>query len=251
MNLRRKVTCIITILLLILILSSCSTTSNDTMVFMLFDISGSTGSNIIRERYKESSLLIINELKGGETVIADLITENTLSHASYPIYEVIPKYNIFLNNRATHNEDLEKIKIKLSEKIKNFVINTKSTPQTDLMNAFQLVDKVFNGDNCKVDKKKLIIFSDMVEESRSYNFRHPLNDKRIQSIIQSEKDLDRLPNLNGVDVWVVGAAAEWGDKLSIDQIYQIEKFWITYFKAAGANLSRERYAPNLINFNLE
>jgi len=96
-----------------------------------------------------------------------------------------------------------------------------------------------------------VVFSDMIEQSGRYDFSGiPLDDEAVQRIIAKEREGKRLPKLDGVKVWVAGATASTGAGLSSDRILQIQSFWLTYFKACGADLTKERYAPTLLGFSI-
>ena len=184
--------------------------------------------------------------------MADVITENTLVTLSLPINETFPAYNPLVDNPLTHKRKMEKA-VKIAEgKAKKLLFERPPAPRTDLLNAFQAADKVFNGERCKaVPHKILVVFSDMIEQSSRYDFtRENLAEKRIQEIIQTLKRQKQLPNLQGVKVWVAGATAAVKGGLNPKKIYQIEDFWLTYFAACGADLTKERYFTTLINFEL-
>jgi hypothetical protein len=87
----------------------------------------------------------------------------------------------------------------------------------------------------------------MVEESEHYNFRHGrLTGARIQQIITQQKARESLPGLNGVQVYVAGAAQGAYGHMPSDQVHWIENFWMEYFKACGADLPRTRYGSALL-----
>jgi hypothetical protein len=89
----------------------------------------------------------------------------------------------------------------------------------------------------------------MVEQSGHYNFASErLDEKRIKGIIRTERLAGRLPDLHGVRVWVAGATATPQHGLDSAKIYGIQNFWLAYFKACGADFSKDRYAQTLINF---
>ena len=224
------------------------------VIFVLFDISGSTATPEIRKRYFDDFQKILAEVRGGELLVGDVITENTLATLSYPINESFPAYNRFVDNPLTHKRKMQKAIETAKEKAKKLILEHPPAPMTDLLNAFQAADKVFNGERCKDARHKiLVVFSDMIEQSRRYDFTgEELTDKRIQEIIQKLRDEkpSQLPNLKGVKVWVAGATAAVKGGLSAQKIYEIENFWLRYFQACGANLTRERYSTTLINFEL-
>ncbi len=114
---------------------------------------------------------------------------------------------------------------------------------TDILSSLHIAERVFK--NYKRDKNILIIMSDMIEESKDYNFaRKNLNKKRTGEIIAKEKGANRIPDLKNVRVYVTGATAENRDKF-----FSIQNFWLRYFEECGANLSKERYGSALLNFN--
>lgn len=91
----------------------------------------------------------------------------------------------------------------------------------------------------------MVIMSDMIEDSSDYNFeRERLSDKRIAEIIAREREKKRLSILNGVKVYVTGARAS-----AREQFYNIQNFWLRYFKECGANLSKENYGSALLSFD--
>jgi hypothetical protein len=87
--------------------------------------------------------------------------------------------------------------------------------------------------NCK---RNLFIFSDMIEQTNWYDFaKIELNDENIKEIIENEKKLGRLPSLDSVSLYIVGAG---NSKLKISELQKerIEKFWRNYFKETGGIL---------------
>jgi hypothetical protein len=86
-------------------------------------------------------------------------------------------------------------------------------------------------------RKTLVIFSDMVEESGELNFeRDRLEPARVQGILATLSRDDRLPNLSGVSVYVVGAT-----HVNLQRYRRTREFWLALFKAAGADLRPENY----------
>lgn len=222
-------------------------------IFVLFDISGSTTAKEIRQRYFNDFEKILKELQGGELLMGDVITENTLATLSYPINELFPAYNPLMGNPLTHKRKMRQAIERAKEKAKQLILQSPPAPKTDLLNAFQAADKVFNGERCKgVPHKVLIVFSDMIEQSGRYDFTgEEMTKNRIQEILETLRRQEQLPNLKGVKVWVAGATASVKGGLNPQKIYQIQDFWLAYFRACGADLTKERYAATLLNFRLD
>jgi lysophospholipase L1-like esterase len=85
----------------------------------------------------------------------------------------------------------------------------------------------------------------MIEDSSEYNFeKERLSDKRIAEIIAAERVKKRLPDLKGVKVYVTGAKAP-----TREQFYNIQNFWLRYFKECGAELPKENYGSALLSFD--
>jgi len=239
-------------------------------IVALFDISGSTVDPAIRQRYfdqfvgrdqlpKEGKLdlqSVLEQLTGGEIVRGDVITENSIATASWPINESFPPaFRHGTGNVVKHEEEMQDVKQDVKNSAKRTILQSEPRKATDLMNAFQLAEQVLSGEDA--DSKALVIFSDMVEQSTGpgdtdgYDFScEKLTGKRIQQIIAKEREARRLPDLKGVRVWVAGATAATKGGLPSAKIYQIRDFWLEYFKACGADLPKNHYAATLVNFRL-
>lgn len=220
-------------------------------IFCLFDISGSTSARPVREAYFQDFKKILGGLWGGEAIKGDVITENSLARSSIPLDVSFPVKR-WSDNPITFQEKLQQATAEAEKVARKLILETAPAAATDLMNAFQLADKMFNGEQWRAARTKvLVVFSDMVEQSQRYNFSAlKLDASEVQHIIEAERTAGRLPNLNGVKTWVAGATANPSQGLHPDKIYAIQNFWLEYFKAAGADLTRERYGPKLINFSL-
>jgi len=217
----------------------------------LFDISGSTAVPEIRQRYYEDFQQVVTALRGGELLLGDIITENTMARLSFPIREQFPTYNPFVENRVQHEQEMRKAIQECRKKARGLTLKALPAPRTDLLNAFQAADRrVFNGPMCRhFPRKTLIVFSDMIEQSTRYNFATAeLTPRRIQEIIEKERRERGLPNLKGIEVWIVGATAAVKGGMTEQRIYEIESFWRTYLRACGADL--KSYGPRLLGFAL-
>jgi|YNPNPStandDraft_1061719.scaffolds.fasta_scaffold40250_2 hypothetical protein len=251
MALLRRVLLVLASLAVAVLPDGCSQKAPSWVVFVLFDISGSTSAPEIRQRYFRDFQKILEAMQGGGLLMCDVITENTLA-TSNPIEAFFPAYNPLIDNPLSHKKKLQKITEQMLVEAKKLILETPPAPMTDLMNSFQLASKIFNGERCKgAGGKALVVFSDMIEQSRNYDFQKlRLTEERTQQIIETERRDGRLPNLSGVKVWVSGATAAKKGGVSPKKIYQIQNFWLHYFQACGADLTSERYATTLINFEL-
>ena len=124
----------------------------------------------------------------------------------------------------------------ISDKIKNDNKDNK----TDIMSSLLLAEKIFK--NYTASKTTLVIFSDMMENSKSYDFyKEKLSDSRIEAILKKEKSSSKTPDLKSVRVYIVAATSEKSDKFLM-----LQNFWLKYFAATGADLAKENYGSMLL-----
>lgn len=238
----------------VMLLSGCGGSKSGAPVraiFVLFDISRSTDSTVVRQRYFDDFVSVVQSCKGGEVIMGDIITENTLASASFPINQTFPEDDPITTNEMLFRRAMKKACSSLCANAHNIILKSPPASRTDLMNSFELADKILNGGNNRGSKSKiLVVFSDMVEQSPHYDFASVrLDQKRIKAIIEAERASGRLPDLHGVRVWVAGATATPHHGLDSSKINSIQNFWVAYFKACGADFSKYRYSQRLINFN--
>lgn len=221
------------------------------VVFLLLDVSGSTQS--MREIYTTGFEKILSALKGGDRLIVDRISDNPLSQSTFPINEEFTTYGIFDRRgnpifEPQNQKELDEKKKAIMEKANKIINAPKGAPTTAILNSLQLAERVFNtyknGDNV------LVIFSDMVEISKSHNFAYEkLTQADIDATIEQQRKAGELPNLDKVKVYAIGAGAgEENRKLKSEQWFGIQNFWLAYFAATGANLTKDRYGAALLEF---
>lgn len=205
-------------------------------VFVLFDVSGSTKNKCIRERYLEDFKLILDKMKPGDVIVADRIAEFSGAGSTLPIKHEYKKWWL-------RNDLIEKVENKKclvgAEKMLN---DPKMVEYTDILSSLHIAERVFKG--YRRQRNILVIMSDMIEDSRRYNFeKERLDNERIAEIIAAEKKAGRLPDLTNVKVFAVKNATSQ----SSDKYIGIKHFWMEYFKECGASLDNVNYGP-LVNF---
>ena len=221
------------------------------VVFVLFDLSNSTRS--MRETYAADFEKILGSLKGGDRLIVDRITENPLTQSTFPVDTEFTKYGIFDQrgspiynsvNQKELNDEKKSVQATV-DKVLSAAVNAQATP---IMDAVHLAERGFN--TYPDGESVLAIFSDMVEVSDSYDFdTQALAPYNIESIIEKKKAVGELPELNGVKVYVIGAGAGVENSDIDSQRWQnIQNFWLSYFAATGADLSKDRYGAALLEF---
>jgi len=221
------------------------------VVCLLFDLSESTNRPEIRKAYVANAQTILKKMKPGDALLAALITEQSISELHFGLQYEFPKFKPSTDNlliekreRMLFERHMKMAKDSLQKVVDSLLMHQpRPIVRTEILSALQGVERVFK--NYNQNRKILVIFSDMIEDSDLYNFtRERLNEKRILQIIDAEQNAGRIPDLRGVKVYVVGAMAN-KTKLFL----QIRNFWIHYFEACGAQLENQNYGPTLIRFD--
>jgi hypothetical protein len=100
---------------------------------------------------------------------------------------------------------------------------------TDIFGFFARVSVIFAND--PNETKRLVVLSDMRQVGRGYNFERIIDDpvSRVKKINQE----GLIPDLSGVQVWVLGAHTAGMD----ERLWRkLREFWTQYLKKAGAEL---------------
>ncbi|MCC6283650.1 MAG: hypothetical protein IT262_23800 [Saprospiraceae bacterium] len=88
----------------------------------------------------------------------------------------------------------------------------------------------------KADRKIMVVYSDFLENSALFSLYPPHNLKYLQDPIQFADSVLRqdcpLPNLNGIDIYLVAYRTESND----EAVNQALKFWETVLEHAGARV---------------
>lgn len=220
------------------------------LVVLLVDLSGSAAQKQSREFYLRRAKEIVGTgdpeashgLKAGERIVIGAIQDQSAVKGIFTVNEELPVYNHWKHNplkyRALFGEKVTNIHRKLEELLRQPV-----SPGTEIMSALVPAQQVF-ASFPDYPRKILVIMSDMIEESSRYNFqKKPPEKKDIDLIIINEKKQDRLPDLKGVKVYVVGAGGK-----SSDDMLKIKDFWLAYFQACGADINPANYGADLVKF---
>ncbi|MBE0427248.1 MAG: hypothetical protein IBX72_11475 [Nitrospirae bacterium] len=248
--------CLTIILILVaatLIPAHVSAGKNKT-VFVLFDLSESTARSSNRQEYLEAFMKIVDirdvrtDLKEsfiqpGDVLIADIISDNSISGSTFPIIKEFRKFSVWKDNYLMYKKNFRLEKEEQVIKAEEILFTSKRKIMfTDILSSLRIAERVFK--RFKREENILVIFSDMKEESAEYNFaRERLTDKRIEEIIGKERSRG-LPDLKGVKVYVAGARAD--DRRHFQNI---QRFWMSYFKACGAILEERNYGRGFMGIN--
>jgi len=227
---------------------SCQKTKSSKIVFVLFDLSASTKQPEIRKRYFNDFNKILAQMGSGDRLIADCITEDPMAQSNFPINTEFKSFNVISGNKLKFDAAEKKVKKQINKTVDSLVFNFKrKIYSTKIFESLQLAERVFK--IYHKDRKRLVLFSDMIEESPSYNFKRlNLTQSQQQRIITLLKNSDRLPDLSGTQVYVVGANSGAYQNMPVQKTVSVRNFWIKYFSACGAVLKKELYGGPLIGF---
>ncbi len=107
------------------------------------------------------------------------------------------------------------------------------------------VDRFIRGKKKIVSTNLIILFSDMIQESKGVTFAGPegCTPDQARSVMDSLRTTNHIPDLRGCTVFVNGRTGKTNA-----QVDNIQNFWTQYFKSAGANLASYEYdAGPMIN----
>ncbi len=213
---------------------------------VLFHVTGSTYTGNVRLQYVTDFAKVLGSVTDGGTIVADIIDDNPLAHSSYPIRESFDRFNPLKENKLDHERRVREQRDAAIKKAEAIVRRPPSGRLGhSILDAMQLAERAFAA--LPGDQKLLVIFSDMIEQSRRYDFTgENLTAARIDAIIDRERSAGRVPDLQDVEVCVVGAGASPSGGLPPEKLFSIQAFWLKYFEAAGANLPKERYGSALL-----
>lgn len=226
------------------------------VVFVLFDVSASVASPETRERYREAFRQIVDHIEGGDVLVADMLGDNPLAQSSFPVNVEFAPFEPTTDNdllvRKQRQEFDRKVAAErdraaeLAEPLLAGPAN--GARRTHVLDALLLAERVFA--NYPRPRRVLVLFSDMIEDSERGNFAKSVPPAGLGSTTaESDRSKGRLPKLDGVRVYVVGAASTRPEAGASDQFLAVQRFWTDYLKVAGADVAAERYGAALVRFD--
>ncbi len=212
---------------------------NPRVIVVFVDMSGST-NRARRTVYNESFEKIYQNLQQGDRIVVGTITSRSYIDFKPVVDAEIPKQSIWVN-RIQFEQNFAKTKENVRKEVNQLLSNKKGTPYTEILNSLNIADTIFHNEK---RQKILVILSDMVQDSKEYNFdRVRVTEKYTSDIIRYRQKQKLIPNLTDVKVYVAGASASDSKKFR-----SIEKFWARYFSVTGADFSSHRYGHSLLEF---
>jgi hypothetical protein len=212
------------------------------VIAVFVDMSGST-NQARRTVYQNAFEKIYQNLEQGDRVVVGTITGRSFIDFKPVVDAEIPEQSIWVN-RISFEQNLAKTKKEIKDEVEKLLALKRGTPRTEIINSLNIADNIFHDEK---RQKILILLSDMIQDSKEYNFDQiKITDEYISKIIRDRQKQNLIPRLNDVKVYVAGASAADSKKFR-----SIEKFWTRYFTACGADFSPHRYGHSLIEFEKE
>lgn len=210
------------------------------LVIVFVDMSGSTN----KERstiYKNAFDMIYKTLDQGDRLVVGTITSRSFIEFKPKVDEEIPEKSIWVN-RLKYEQNLTKSKANISQAVDKLFKEKHGTQNTEILNSLNIADTIFHGE--KKRKKILVLLSDMIQDSKEYNFEKVrITNKYITNIIENRIKQKLIPDFSGVKIYVAGASAKTPKRFRA-----IELLWTRYFHASKANFSTHRYGHSLLEF---
>ena len=212
------------------------------VIAVFVDMSGST-NQARRTVYQNAFEKIYKNLQQGDRIIVGTITGRSYIDFKPVVDAEIPEQSIWVN-RITFEQNLAKTKKDIKAAVGKLLARRRGTSHTEIINSLNIADKIFHNEK---RQKILIVLSDMIQDSREYNFdRVNVTDAYTTKIIKDRQKQNLIPKLDNVKIYVAGASAPNSKKFR-----SIEKFWSRYFVACGADFSLHRYGHSLLEFERE
>jgi hypothetical protein len=210
------------------------------LIIVFVDMSDS--SNEARHTVcKEAFEKIYQNLRQGDRVVVGTITSRSYIEFKPTVDVEIPKKSIW-DNRLQFEKKMANTKEKIRGETNKLLSRERGTMLTEILDSLNIAHIIFHDE--KERQKILVLLSDMIEDSKGYNFeKNKITDEYIDKVIRDRQKSKLIPNFTGVKVYVAGASAADSNKFRA-----IQKFWARYFTKTRADFSPLRYGHSLINF---
>ncbi|MES0446212.1 MAG: hypothetical protein ABUJ92_06675 [Desulfobacterales bacterium] len=210
-------------------------------VIVIFVDMSASANRARRTVYNKAFEMIYQDLRQGDRVMVGTITSRSYIDFKPAVDVEIPKKSVWVN-RIQFERNLAGTKEKIRMEVNRLLSKKQGTQRTEILNSLNIADTIFHDE--KKRDKILVLLSDMIQDSKEYNFeRSKLTKSYINKVVNYRQKNNLIPNLTGTKVYVAGASAADTNKYR-----SIENFWTIYFKKCGADFSHHRYGHTLISF---
>jgi hypothetical protein len=210
-------------------------------VIVIFVDMSASANRARRTVYKKAFEMIYQNLRQGDRVLVGTITSRSYIDFKPAVDVEVPKKSVWVN-RIQFERKLASTKEKIRMEVNRLLSKKQGTQRTEILNSLNIADTIFHDE--KERQKILVFLSDMIQDSKEYNFeRSKVTNSYINKIVSYRQKNNLIPDLTGTKVYVAGASATDSGKYR-----SIENFWTKYFKKCGADFSHHRYGHTLISF---
>lgn len=209
----------------------------ETVVIVLVDTSQSTCGAETRASYRAGLDHVVEYFEGGKggLLAVDVIDENPRQHSRFPVRVDFPTKS-FNTNPLTHKDEVKRLANQAKTGTYRIIDGPRQQRGTAILDSLTNAERFFST-YPSAETRYLVLFSDMVEESKRLTFtKLNLADAALERLIGSDRGTGKLPNLKGVQVYVVGAGDSSNVEADPERIRLIQSFGSRYMAATGAEL---------------
>lgn len=218
----------------------------------VYDASGS--SLVLRPMFIEDTKRAMAAGAPGDRFYLDLITRGDIP--TYPLRFEIPAtdWNEYSDN---YDAKVQELVASYMQQLQGLFRSAdtkggkkKHEPRergTDILLSIREGAKLLQAKEARVfPVRRLFIFSDMIQQSPDLDMAAAdLSEKSVDRLIGELKVKGFVPDLSGVQVFIVGAGVRQVNSLSGVRRIEIERFWMRYFTVAKA-VNPTRYGGSLV-----
>lgn len=220
--------------------------SDGPLVVVLFDVSQSTRD--VRGGYLDAFARVLDHVAEHEgRAVADVIDENPLAHSTYPIDVAFEGCRALTGNPLVCDAESSAVREEALAAARAIVEAQPARAGTDVLGGLRLAERVF-ASYPEVGDRSLVLLSDMVPRSAHLSLRRGFAEVDVEPAVAALRAEGVVPDLAGVQVYVVGAGVVSGRELPGASIVAIQRFWERFVQEAGGDLRPERYGAALVRF---
>jgi len=205
---------------------------HDYVTFFLIDRSDKLEDT---QGLKQSLVAIRKMIRSGERLIAGVSTDK-LSDARIVIDVVKPKKTVWVSSLKIRAQE-KKFETCFAQMEKYAMHQEESHPNSAILETLSFVSKALSSDKAK--NKRVIVYSDMVQNSKSLSFYRGKSVNPEAALVAAEKEY-LMWDFKDVEFHVAGV----GKGIDAKKARAIEQFWKLYIDKSGGSLVY--YGPILL-----
>ena len=197
---------------------------------LLIDASGSVTRK--RDEYVQDFQCLVSHALDGTRFVVNFITDDPVTDARHLLNEELPPFDPVWDNKRRHDKAIKAAREALIEKFPRIFRNAPVGKSTPIIDSLRIPERIYQ--HYPKTRKRLVIFSDMLETKRVYLKKNmpPPSASKIIAALRSE---NTLPDISKAEIIVVGAIGSSA----------IENFWRSFFKQLDAEVIE--YGAGLID----